>query len=94
MDAENTTQETLQNVYASTGSVTRAAQEAGVSRTLAYYHLTRAGYDFSRNAPLAELLKLRDTENLSYAQLARHFGVTKGTIHNWMVKAGRVGESK
>lgn len=79
--------ETLRAAYVRTGSVTKAAQEADVPRTGAYYHLETMGFSFDRTPPFKELAELR-AQGWSYAKMAEHFRVSGGTIHNWMVKAG------
>lgn len=79
--------EKLREAYVRTGNVTKAAMEAEVPRTGAYYHLQTMGFHFDRTPPLKELAELHG-QGWSYAKLAKHFRVSGGTIHNWMVKAG------
>jgi DNA-binding IclR family transcriptional regulator len=84
------TQEQLQalrEAYLATESVQEAATQVGLPRTSAYYHLQQMGFDFRRTPPLKELAELAGQKK-SYTELAAHFGVSRGTIHNWMVKAG------
>lgn len=83
----------LHATYAGTNNVARAAAAAGMSRSSAYYHLAAAGHQFGKEPPLAELVALRD-EGMNYRSLAAHFGVTIGTIHAWMNKAGRAPQTR
>jgi len=79
--------EALREAFLRTESVHAAAAEAGIPRTGAYYHLSAMGFTFSRTPPLKELAELHG-QRWSYSRLAEHFAVSRGTIHNWMVKAG------
>jgi predicted Rossmann fold nucleotide-binding protein DprA/Smf involved in DNA uptake len=75
--------EILVDAYVSKGNVAEAATAANISRTLAYYYLGHRGFDFTNTPPLAELSEKRG-EGFTYEQLAEYFGVSVGTIHNWL----------
>lgn len=77
----------LRAAFLETQSVHAAAEAAGMTRTGAYYHLSQMGYSFERVPPLKELAELHG-QRWTYTRLAEHFAVSRGTIHNWMVKAG------
>lgn len=75
--------EILVDAYVRTNNVAASATEAGISRTLAYYYLEQRGFNFERDVPLVELAERR-AEGMTYEMLSEHFGVSLGTIHNWL----------
>lgn len=75
--------EQLVDAYVRLANVAAAAEEAGVSRTNAYYHLQARGFEFERLVPYAELTDMR-MNGATYQEMADHFQVSIGTIHNWL----------